>query len=50
MRRLASVVGIKGVESVATAAEYEPGLEVVLSALRRDFISGCCVVMVVVNW
>ena len=54
MRRLASVVGIKGVESVATAAVYElrmqVRLEAVLSAVSRDLISDNCVVVVEANW
>ena len=50
MRNLASVRGIKGVESVEAEAEYEPGLEAVLSAVRRAFISEYCFVVVVVNW
>ena len=51
MRRLASVGGIEGVESVAP---YELGLEVrleaVLSAESRDLISMYCVVVVAANW
>ena len=51
MRRLASVGGIEGVESVAA---YELGLEVqleaVLSAESRDLISMYCVVAVAANW
>ena len=43
MRRLESVVGIKGADSVESAVAYELGLEVrleaVLSAAGRDFIS-----------
>ena len=50
MRRLDSVGGIEGVESVAVAAVYELGLEAVLSAVRRDFISAYCIVMVAANW
>ena len=39
MRILASLGGIEGVKSVAVAAAYALGLEALLSAARRDFIS-----------
>ena len=50
MRRLNSAGCIEGVESVAVAAAYELDPEAVLSALRRDFISADCVVVVAANW
>ena len=54
MRRLASVGGIEGVESVVAAVEYELGLEVrlvaVLSAANRDLVSLYYVVVVAANW
>ena len=50
MRRLASAGGIEVVESVVVAASYELNPEAVLSAVRRDFISPYCVVVVAANW
>ena len=37
-------------ESVAAAAVYELDIEAVLSAVRKDFISAYCVVVVAANW
>ena len=37
-------------ESVAAAAAYELGLEAVLIAVRRAFISAYCAVVVAANW
>ena len=50
VRCLSSVGGIEGVESVAAAAAYELGLEAVLSAVRRAFVSAYCVVVLAANW
>ena len=54
MRRLASVGGIEGAESVVAVAENEIGLEVrletVLSAASRDLIYVYCIVVVAANW
>ena len=56
MRRLAPVGEIKGVESLAAAAEaandigMEVRLEAVLSAASRYLISVYCIVVVAANW
>ena len=49
MIHLASAGGIEGVESVAVAEAYELEPEVVLSEVRRYFISAYCVVVVAAN-
>ena len=52
MRLLDSSGVIDGVESVAVAAAaaYELDPEAVLIAVRRDFISAYCIVVVAANW
>ena len=49
MRRLESVGGIEGVESV-DELRLEVRLEVFLSAARRNLIFVYCVVVVAANW
>ena len=50
MRCLDSAGLIEGVESVVVAAAYEINPEAALIAVRREFISAYCVVVVVSNW